>query len=401
MHHLKWQTLSHCMFKAFSLFILITTLCAFGKSVGDDWHVEYLGRTIITEGSYKNGQRTGLWSFYYPNKKLNLSGNFYQNRKNGEWKLYSPKGVLRSAVLFQNDSVKGSLDLYDKTGALATKLFYTNGVPNGNSDWFKNEHIHHRVVRIEGGKRITSFYPTGEIRSVCTEWHGKQNDTARVFYANGQTKELLVFYRNLLLNVNESWAMDGSPLSKGNLVDGDGLLIRYHDNGTPKSKVFYSKGAKNGIAQFYHENGELAEAGVYDAGRRSGIWKYYAINGELQKEVEFRKNQTDIEFENEFSFNDNNLPIEDREASFPGGSKAFHKTIKTHLDSLELPKKTQLWLSAELDEYGFAQTGSIEAQLLDGTKKVLEFDIHKLPRCIPASRGGLPVSSSLVEMTKW
>lgn len=400
MHYLKWQTLSHCMFKAFSLLILITMLCAFGKSVGDDRHVEYLGRTIITEGSYKNGQRTGLWSFYYPNKKLNLSGNFLENRKNGEWKLYSPKGILRSAVIFQNDSVSGSLDLYDKHGALTTKLFYSDGHQNGNSDWYHDERIHHRVERIEGGKKITSFYPTGEIRSVCTEWHGKQNDTARVFYANGQTKELLVFYRNLLLNIEESWATDGSPLSKGNLVDGDGLLIRYHDNGTPKSKVFYSKGAKNGIAQFYFDNGELAEAGVYDAGRRSGIWKYYSLNGELEKELEFRKNQADIEFENEFSFNDKNLPIEDRDASFPGGSRAFYKAVKPHLDSMEFPKKTQLWLSANVDELGFAKEGSLEVHLPNGTKETLEFDVKELPRCIPASKGGLPVASSLVEVAK-
>ncbi|MCB0737366.1 MAG: hypothetical protein KDC92_07625 [Bacteroidetes bacterium] len=387
--------------KTFPILLLVGFLYAFGTSKKEGEHQEIYNNHLLTEGAYENGQKSGFWKFYYGNKKLHMEGEFLNDRKQGLWKFYSKREKLLSTAEYDSGVLSGALTFYDKSDKISNILYFNNGEKTGAFDWYKNGIKTHSIEPLKGGRKVTSFYHDGKIKSICNEWNGKQNDTARIYYKNGIAKEELVFYRDMLLNVLVSNNANGERITHGNLTDGEGLLIRYFDNGTIRSKVFYSEGLKNGIAQFYHENGELSEAGVYKSGRKSGIWKYFSENGEFKKEQAFRSQEEDFEFDNEFSFSPETEEESSFEAEFPSNNRTVNKLIKEKLNGVDTAQnKATAWLSLKLDDLGFVLASSIIYQPTEGESFTLPVPAEELPRCIPAYKNGISIASELIYTVK-
>lgn len=377
---------------------LLSFVClSFILSPKAEEHTEYYKNALLTKGMLQDGERSGEWRFFYPNEQLHMVGHFKTGHKHGEWLFYNEKGVVMSKAHFNQDTLHGQMLLYTAKGEQKATLQFREGQFTGNASWFLDGKLSHTITQLTGGRKIVSYFPSGQKHSICKEWKGKQTDTAKLFYPNGELKEVLVFYHNMLLNVSESKAPSGINLPHGNLQDGDGLLIRYNDQGGIRSKVFYKSGLKNGIAQFYHENGELAEAGLYDAGRKTGMWKYYTTKGDLANEVEFRKNENDIEFDLDFGYSDSIPFAFNHTASFPAGTWRFNRFLKEELAQYNIENGTEVWLTLDIDELGFPQKAEIST-VIDGTKQRTQLDVAHFPRCIPAFKNGITRESQIIHV---
>lgn len=71
----------------------------------------------------------------------------------------------------------------------------------------------------------------------------------------------------------------------------EGLVLYYHENGTPFHKANYKNGQLHGIRKVYYETGELKEQGRYVEGKRSGIWKTFYKNGKIKEKGKYKDNE--------------------------------------------------------------------------------------------------------------
>lgn len=356
---------------------------------------------MITKGEVENGSRNGIWSFYYPTSHLHFQGNFQQDFKEGEWTYYDEKGNIVTKASFVKGQTEGSKTYFDRNGNPVAKEFYEGGKHTGLTEFFSADGL--LKARLQTGSAIRNFqayHSNGNLRFETIDWKNKKNDTTHVFYDNGNTKESLIFYKNILLSIGTTYDKDGNAVDNGTFKDGAGKVIRYYDDMKPFSVCMYSAGLKSGIGQSYYPNGQIKEAGLYSKGFKTGVWKYYEENGELKTSIEHRGEIEDREFISEFSPDGLEVQKLASVAEFPGGYKSFNRYLRDQFAAIEVDKGTRVTLAVDLDEYGFSKGMKVvsnSAELSESLQKA----INSFPRCIPAFEEGVPVESSLVQVYRF
>lgn len=375
---------------------------AYSSKEADGVYEQYFKKQLLTKGQLSNGLKNGEWRFFYPNQNLHFEGGFINDKKQGAWTFFNEKGEAHTHAHFYNDEID-SLKIYFEDGLKVSQEHFNNGAFTGISEYFYPNGT--RSAYLKKGKEKTtyrSFHENGTPKFVTVDWFNKKTDTTKVYYSNGQLKERLSFYKSILLAVGETHNENGAPLKNGNFQNGKGSVIRYYDNGQPKSVANYNAGQKHGIAQFYFDNGQIKEAGMFSKGRKIGIWKYYSESGDLLESVEHRGDFLDEEFINEFSPEGLSINKTEIVALFPGGDRALNKLLKEKTSSFENLKGTQGIFLFDLDEFGFISKIDLRNEALnDSTRLEVIKSLTELPRCIPAFEEGLPVASSLTQPFKF
>jgi antitoxin component YwqK of YwqJK toxin-antitoxin module len=70
----------------------------------------------------ENGNRTGLWKWYYDNGELWYEGSFFNGNRDGLWKHYRKNGKLYHEVVYVN-AIGFGKD-YNETGELIGMFYY-------------------------------------------------------------------------------------------------------------------------------------------------------------------------------------------------------------------------------------------------------------------------------------
>jgi len=369
-------------------------------SAGDDGiYEQYFKKLLLTKGEVKNGLKNGKWSFYYPNQSLHFEGSFADDQKNGKWIYFNDKGVKSTEVLYKNNALDSVAIFYNNAGAKIAQEHFDNGKFTGFTEFFDHNGIISATLITEKHKTtFETFHPNGQLRFLTVNWLNKKNDTTKVYHANGQVKEVLSFYKNILLAVGESYNEDGKEVHNGDFENGKGSVIRYFDNNKISSIANYEAGLKNGIAQFYYSNGKLKEAGMFAKGRKIGVWKYYNEKGELLESKEHRAEEEDMEFHNDFSLVGLDLNKFASVPMFPGGERAFNKFAKENIAAFDYLKNEHAIVLIRLDDLGFVENIEVRSEKLseeicNGIAKSLA----NMPRCLPAFQDGISVASTLTQ----
>lgn len=84
---------------------------------------------LLLQAQYKNGNRTGEWVYYYPNKKPAYRINYLNNERNGAATTYDYKGNVLSRGTYVHDKLNGSYTYTD--AATKVKCIYKNDSLDG------------------------------------------------------------------------------------------------------------------------------------------------------------------------------------------------------------------------------------------------------------------------------
>ncbi|MFY0672615.1 MAG: hypothetical protein JXQ87_04395 [Bacteroidia bacterium] len=368
-------------------------------SMGQDGvYEQYFKKQLITKGEFKNGQKSGKWEFYYPNQNLHFAGEFIDDSKSGEWTFFDEKGKPITKTVFNGNSIS-EYKLYYKEGLPAAREFYSKNEFNGTTEYFYETGETKAIIqKLKNKIEFKYFHKSGKLKFLTVDWKGKKNDTTKVYHNNGQLKEELSFYKNILLAVGKTYSADGQELKHGNFLNGKGTVIRYYDDGNIKSEASYKSGKKQGIAKFYHSNNQLKATGMFANGAKIGIWKYFDDNGSELESKEYRGNIEDNEFRKEFSHEGFKVEKIATTALFLDGDRGFKRYIKDHFEPNNRLKNENVIFIFELDEFGFVKSASVRCDRLSSEVcNEIEKKLIDLPRCIPAFENGLPVASSITQ----
>jgi antitoxin component YwqK of YwqJK toxin-antitoxin module len=104
-------------------------LCVYlGKGEGRELLKEttyYPNKQAQMEGTYKEGKREGLWTYWYENGKLWSQGTFVKGKSEGKRTTYFENGKVRYEGLYKDDMRVGKWRFFDENGRMLRELDYS------------------------------------------------------------------------------------------------------------------------------------------------------------------------------------------------------------------------------------------------------------------------------------
>uniref|UniRef100_UPI004049A2E9 toxin-antitoxin system YwqK family antitoxin n=1 Tax=Fulvivirga sp. TaxID=1931237 RepID=UPI004049A2E9 len=107
------------------------TLTGDESSLNGKYIKYHLNGNVATEGSFKNGYKSGLFKEYYESGKLQREINFDNGNKQGPVKVYNEQGILLQSAYFENNKLADSLNLFFDNGKKRTEGYFKNDNPEG------------------------------------------------------------------------------------------------------------------------------------------------------------------------------------------------------------------------------------------------------------------------------
>ena len=209
---------------------------------------------------------------------------------------------------------------------------------------------------------------------------------------------------------------NGQLASQGLYLKGkrQGLWLRYHDNGMLNDSAIYEQGNVVGTKMAWHRNGFLADSAVLNAdgsgvsvswfdngspaaagryatgGKLEGKWQYFHSNGQLsaveiyQQDVLLSKTYFD---ETGHAITDTTST--DREASFPGGDKAWMNFLSKQLyfpAQWKIANADQAVVVVDwvVDEQGYVRDVRVQTPFHPAFENLAVEAISRSPRWLPA-----------------
>ena len=126
---------------------------------------------LCEEGSYRNGERHGLWTWYQDKQKA--QGVYVDDRKDGKWTMWDERGNIISQIHYSEDRLHGLFTNWSPSGEKTLECSYVKGRREGVwTEWtcgkksrvleYKDDVITKVVTLLDDQGRETVL-PDGEI----------------------------------------------------------------------------------------------------------------------------------------------------------------------------------------------------------------------------------------------
>ena len=158
----------------------------------------------LSEGSFRNGKKSGKFSFYYDNGQLKSQGYYSNNLQQRKWTYYYENGQINGTGSYKDGD---GTDLGDtgiprngRTGKW--KSFYENGQLKDDFTYKNGKN--------DGSRK--SYYENGQLEWVSTYKNGIQIGFSKGYHKNGQLE--WEYYHNTLGDIDDTklvkrWYMNG------------------------------------------------------------------------------------------------------------------------------------------------------------------------------------------------
>lgn len=283
-----------------------------GKAVTlNKYNKGWLVRSEKINRKNKQGNKQGLWKYFYPGGDIKEEQNWSDGKKHGYFKKYDrdknlievkryefgkevsdtdmyilelrkefyPDGSLKLAGTYHEDIRQGTFREYSKSGEQIGGFIYEKGVKIASGIVDENGFY-------QGGWKY--FYPTGELKS-----EGKYLNSLRKgiwkFYFRDGTLEQEGEYSSDLPDGRWRWYYSNGNLHREeNYSRGleDGLSVEYTIDKSEITRGEFVEGLKEG--KWIYQMGDHKEVGFFRDGRREGDWLYYYKDGSVHFKGEFQ-----------------------------------------------------------------------------------------------------------------
>lgn len=298
-------------------------LASFKDGFYDGAYKEYLNNVLVTEGSYKEGKKHGLFKINSKfDGKLKEEKSYKEGKLDGTSKTYFNDGKVETEKSYRMGKEDGKHLSYDFDGTLRMDHNYKDGRQVGKQyTFFKGtrelyETVYYNEAGLKEGEYSSMFtfgapyelgsYKNGQKNGRWTKF-AESGDTLLIeTYLNGKEDGLRVLFSTGTGTREKEYCMKNDRK--------DGLYREYNpSNGELKYEATYKLGRLHGkerrlivsnrfdyweITTYengrqngpyearYVKNDKLRECGEYKNGRRIGRWKRYDMDGKLEKEWE-------------------------------------------------------------------------------------------------------------------
>lgn len=221
------------------------------------------------------------------------------------------------------------------------------------------------------------YHANGILASTGKYHQGKKVGTWLSYHSNGMMSDSAFYEKGNITGTRLMWYPNGYLMDSAVWnPDGSGVLVGWFDNGEPAEAGRFSAGyQQNGKWNYYHRNGKLSSVEIYQEGNLKSR-QYYTETGEKIMDT----------------------TCTDKEASFPGGLKAWQNYVlkKTYFPTqYQFVNTDQAVVVVEwtIDEEGKIKDVFVSDPLHPAFDKVARAAIMESPRWIPARSHNRNISS--------
>jgi len=245
------------------------------------------GIHVMSEGTYKNGLRDGVWKYYELNGFVTSEENYKAGNKDGSFRSFYSNGKLESEYSYKKGMLDGFYKRYHKNGKTSTEGYYVDGYKEGYwYNYFPNgklSEVYYYIngeeqgiyedYSVVGHRRLTTFVKDGVFtEEAIYDTLGKAYTTCTLRWGTGD------FIQKHL---------NGKPYVKAKMNGGllQGQYQKFYPNGQLREKYSFVDGLRHGPIEGFTEEGKKDFSGAYFLGKKTGIWKYYFPDGKTLSAV--------------------------------------------------------------------------------------------------------------------
>ena len=200
----------------------------------------YTSGKIKSEQTYVEGKKYGpVVDYFESNGKIKAMGNLTDNTYNGTWLYYYENGTKKSEISYKDGKKYGRSVFYYPNGKIKSRGFYIEDKMAENwVRYYENGNI----------KTDENYDYNEALDGIVRYYHPNEKILAIEEWSKGELLEPIICYDSL-----------GNKI----LSDGEGTMLKYHDNGVLKQYIEYKRYCRDGITRFYYDNGQLEESILY------------------------------------------------------------------------------------------------------------------------------------------
>ena len=140
-------------------------------------------------------------------------------------------------------------------GQKMTEISYKDGKRHGlKAHWYESgqklSEINYKHGKYHGP--LTMWYENGQLRRKGKHVDGKEVGIWNHWYENGQQRDELFYLGGYMLSATV-WKPDGEKCSVTEVKAGNGIMVKYMDDGTDWLRISYKDGEKHGYRLTYKD----------------------------------------------------------------------------------------------------------------------------------------------------
>ena len=221
---------------------------------------------VESEKNYKNGYADGLFKAYYRNNQLQKMGYFVDDLKQGYWIGYFPNGKLEYEYYYENDLKDRYMVEYSVTGLKKSEEYFEYGFLKFINHFDTLGKVVYSNTFTRGTGEYKSVYPNGQTKVQYQMKNGLIEGLTTFKYSNGKIEETLMYV-------------------KGNRT---GELKNYDEDGKLIVVGYFINDERNGLWKYYYSNQKIEMIGMYKNGLMDSVWTDYLENGYKDCEVNWK-----------------------------------------------------------------------------------------------------------------
>ena len=273
------------------------------------WRMWDTKGTLVAEGQYAQGERSGTWTGWFNASESNLLKQPPYNHF---------QGPFVSQATFENGRLSGSWIVFDGKQNKISQWEYLKGRRHGQCvSWYAN-----------GRKMQEIDFAHGELHGMVRQWdtagklvvedtyqHSRRLGTKAETYRSGskQSEGTYLFAKRVLSGEDDWWNLElanyvkeGEDLKHGewrawypngqlrvagkyeNNEPVDGVTWTWwHANGQKSAEGEYRSGLKHDRWTWWHANGQKQLEGTFEEGDNSGLWVWWTDTGKVLHKVDY------------------------------------------------------------------------------------------------------------------
>ena len=140
-------------------------------------------------------------------------------------------------------------------GQMMTKITYKDGKRHGlKAHWYESgqklSEINYKHGKYHGP--LTVWYENGQLRRKGNHVDGKKVGIWNHWYENGQQRDELFYLGGYMVSAMV-WKPDGEKCAMTEVKAGNGIMVKYMDDGTDWLRISYKDGEKHGYRLTYKD----------------------------------------------------------------------------------------------------------------------------------------------------
>jgi antitoxin component YwqK of YwqJK toxin-antitoxin module len=271
------------------------------------WRMWDAAGTLVAEGRYDMGRRTGDWMRRYQREEsaalsaapfdqfeapFVAKARFDADRLDGEWKIADAQDRECSRVTLKHGKRNGPATLWLPDGNVYREAAFRNGSPVGELRERNSDGQLRVTATYIGGQQLVnkvSHFPDSDIKQaeaaclVATVTEVVADDFWQLKFAVYRSQDTQLRHGSW-----KCWYSNGRPQAEGNFqYDREtGTFTWWHAHGQEAVRGDFVDGQPHGVWTWWHANGQKAAEGRYNLGQQVAVWRKWTEDGRLVQQLE-------------------------------------------------------------------------------------------------------------------